>query len=92
MNSLVRLSGQPININSAGFDSLKMLFFLSDAQIDNLLNFRKKHGPFTHPNELLLVTGISRQDLSNIKSFIRIGKYSPVKQSPGNLSQEIMPA
>ncbi len=90
VNSLVRLSGQPININSAGFDSLKMLFFLSDAQIDNLLNFHKKHGPFTHPNELLLVTGISRQDLSNIKSFIRIGKYSPVKQSPGNLSQEII--
>ena len=51
INSLIRLSAQPINLNSAGFDSLKMLFFLSDAQIDNLLDFRKKHGPFTHPNE-----------------------------------------
>ena len=67
INSLIRLSAQPINLNSAGFDSLKMLFFLSDAQIDNLLDFRKKHGPFTHPTELLLVTGISQQDLSNIK-------------------------
>lgn len=42
INSLIRLSAQPINLNSAGFDSLKMLFFLSDAQIDNLLDFRKK--------------------------------------------------
>ena len=90
INSLIRLSAQPINLNSAGFDSLKMLFFLSDAQIDNLLDFRKKHGPFTHPNELLLVTGISQQDLSNIKPFIRIGTYTPEKQSRYYLSQEIL--
>ena len=90
INSLIRLSAQPINLNSAGFDSLKMLFFLSDAQIDNLLDFRKKHGPFTHPNELLFVTGISQQDLSNIKPFIRIGTYTPEKQSRYHLSQEIL--
>ena len=90
INSLIRLSAQPINLNSAGFDSLKMLFFLSDALIDNLLDFRKKHGPFTHPNELLLVTGISQQDLSNIKPFIRIGTYTPEKQSRYHLSQEIL--
>ena len=90
INSLIRLSAQPINLNSAGFDSLKMLFFLSDAQIDNLLDFRKKHGPFTHPNELLLVTGISQQDLSNIKPFIHIGTYTPEKQSRYHLSQEIL--
>ena len=90
INSLIRLSAQPINLNSAGFDSLKMLFFLSDAQIDNLLDFRKKHGPFTHPNELLLATGISQQDLSNIKPFIRIGTYTPEKQSRYHLSQEIL--
>ena len=90
INSLIRLSAQPINLNSAGFDSLKMLFFLSDAQIDNLLDFRKKHGAFTHPNELLLITGISQQDLSNIKPFIRIGTYTPEKQSRYHLSQEIL--
>ena len=90
INSLIRLSAQPINLNSAGFDSLKMLFFLSDAQIDNLLDFRKKHGAFTHPNELLLIIGISQQDLSNIKPFIRIGTYTPEKQSRYHLSQEIL--
>ena len=79
INSLIHLSVQPINLNSAGFDSLKMLFFLSDAQIDNLLDFRKKHGAFTHPNELLLITGISQQDLSNIKPSERTHpKSNPV--------------
>ena len=27
----------PVNVNTAGFDSLKMLFLLSDSQIDQLL-------------------------------------------------------
>lgn len=44
INSLIHLSVQPINLNSAGFDSLKMLFFLSDAQIDNLLISVKNTG------------------------------------------------
>ena len=34
----------PVNVNTAGFDSLKMLFLLSDSQIDQLLEFRKKYG------------------------------------------------
>lgn len=56
--TLQYLATNPLNINSASFDSLKILFFLSDAQIDNILEFRKKHGTFRHPNELLLITGI----------------------------------
>lgn len=90
VNTLVQLASQPININSAGFDSLKMLFFLSDAQIDNLLEFRKKHGKFSHPNELLLVIGISQQDLSNIKPFIRVGTYTCTTITGHHLSQEIL--
>ena len=37
VSSLIHLSTQPINLNSAGFDSLKMLFFLSDAQDRQLI-------------------------------------------------------
>lgn len=75
--TLLNLAAHPININSAPFDSLKMLFFLSDAQIDNLLEFRERQGAFMHPNEMLLVTGIGTRDLENIKPFIRIGSYTP---------------
>ena len=41
----------PVNVNMAGFDSLKMLFLLSDSQIDQLLEFRKKYGNFLHIRE-----------------------------------------
>lgn len=90
INSLVRLAAHPLNINAAGFDSLKLLYFLSDAQIDNLLEFRKIHGPFTHPNELLLVTGIGQRDLSNIKPFIRVGPHVVGTTARYPLSQEII--
>ena len=56
----------PVNVNTAGFDSLKMLFLLSDSQIDQLLEFRKKYGHFLHINELLLVPGIGKKDLENM--------------------------
>ena len=43
VNTLVHLASHPVDINTAGFDSLKLLYFLSDSQIDNLLAFRARH-------------------------------------------------
>lgn len=69
---LEKWQNAPLNLNTATFDSLKMLFFLSDSQIDNLLVFRRKHGVFLHVNELLLVPGIGRRDVENIRSFVTV--------------------
>lgn len=74
VNTLLRLAVNPVDINHAGFDSLKMLFLLSDSQIDQIVNFRKKYGNFVHMNELLWVSGISRKDLDNIRYFITLGE------------------
>ncbi|MEG0795449.1 MAG: helix-hairpin-helix domain-containing protein [Odoribacter sp.] len=70
---LMNLADAPVNVNTAGFDSLKTLFFLSDYQIDQILAFREKNGCFLHPNELLLVYGIGQRDLRNILPFITLG-------------------
>lgn len=72
LNTLLYLSKYPIDLNTAGFDSLKMLFFLSDSQIDELLKFRQKHGEFRDIHELLLVPGFGQRDLENISSFIAL--------------------
>ena len=72
ISTLFYLQQYPLDINTVGFDSLRMLYFLSDSQIDQILNFRKKKGAFKHPNELLLITGIGTKDLVNILPFIRI--------------------
>ena len=76
VNVLLQLQAEPLNINRVGFDSLKMLFFLSDSQIDNILVFRKKYGVFLAIEELLLVNGIGKKDLENIRPFIRLGEIS----------------
>ncbi len=85
MNTLIYLYKCPINLNTAGFDSLKMLFFLSDSQIDELLKFRQRHGEFKDIHELLLVPGFGQRDLDNISSFIVLG-------SSGNLYAESLHA
>lgn len=77
--TLQYLIENPININSANFDTLKMLFFLSDSQIDQLLYFRKIHGSFNHPSELLLVPGIGKRDLNNILPFITLNPLETEK-------------
>lgn len=71
---LQRLRVSPLNLNTADFDSLKLLFFLSDSQIDNILAFRKKYGVFLSPDELLLVPGIGKRDLTNVRQFLYTGK------------------
>ncbi len=74
VNTLLQLSSSPLNVNTADFDSLKMLFLLSDSQIDQMLTFRKKYGNFIHVNELLWVPGISKKDVENIACFITLGE------------------
>lgn len=66
VNTLLYLAQHPLDINTAGFDSLKMLFFLSDSQIDRLLSFRQKHGGFRDVSELLLVLGASGKGIGRI--------------------------
>lgn len=76
VNSLLQLATSPLNLNTAGFDSLKMLLFLSDAQIDQILSFRKKQGNFVHLNELLWIPGVGKKDVENIALFVTLGDVS----------------
>lgn len=42
LQTLLRLAAAPLNVNTVSFDSLKLLFLLSDSQIDQILAFLKK--------------------------------------------------
>ena len=80
INTLLHLAAEPININEAGFDTLKMLFLLSDSQIDQILAFREKHGNFLHLNELLWVPGIGTRDLANVLPFVTLGQSASLQE------------
>ena len=51
---LQKLWMAPLNLNTADFDSLKLLFFLSDSQIDNILAFRKRYGIINKCGHIIL--------------------------------------
>ncbi len=80
---LQKLWMAPLNLNTADFDSLKLLFFLSDSQIDNILAFRKRYGIFLSPEELLLVPGIGKKDVENIRQFLYTEKVQPSQRIKG---------
>lgn len=80
VSNLVFLYTNPLNLNTTTFDSLKLLPFLSDSQIDNILRFRKTYGGFRHPNELLLIPGIGRSTWENIFHFVYIADFSISKR------------
>lgn len=93
--TLLQLQASPIDLNRAGFDTLKMLFFLSDSQIDNILHFRKKYVALAALEELLLVDGFSESDLANIRPFVYVGDTptlmkQPSKNAHAKLSHEII--
>jgi hypothetical protein len=80
--TLLYLAARPLCINTASFEELKRLAFLSDSQIDRVIRHRERLGAFRHVNELLLVYGISRADLHNILPFITIGTNAPPGEPP----------
>lgn len=81
VSTLTELKNAPLSLNTVDFDSLKLLFLLSDSQIDQILTFREKHGNFLHLNELLLVPGIGYQDFRNVRAFVTTGDFSVRERS-----------
>ena len=76
-NILVKLHENPLNLNTAPYDSLKLMGFLSDKQIDNIIDFRKENKFFMHIKELLLVPGLAKDDVDAISYFVFI--YNKIK-------------
>lgn len=55
-----------VNVNTAGFDTLRTLDGISDSQIEALLKDRAKNGAFDYPEDLVSVKGIGEKTLSKI--------------------------
>ena len=61
---------QPLNLNDADSKDLRRLVFLSDVQIKNLLDYRKKYGTFLSIYELRVIDGLGRNTLQKIMPFV----------------------
>ncbi len=61
-----------ININSASFNELKELIFLSDTEIQGILNYRSIYGNLLSPYEVQAIPALSRNKSRLLIAFIYV--------------------
>ncbi len=77
VEDLLQLAENPINLNAARKSELQQLFFLSDFQIESLLNYRDSTGKILSVYELQLVPGFDLVDVERIMPFVVAGDFVP---------------
>ncbi len=63
----------PINLNFATFNDLRQLFFLTDIQINNLINHISKFGRLISIYELQSVEGFDMATIQAMLPYVRVG-------------------
>ena len=76
IEDLVRLTYEPININTANRDDLGKIFFLKDKQIESLLFHRHTNGIFHTIYELQTVEGFNRNLIEMLEPLIYFGEIT----------------
>ncbi|MBN2273707.1 MAG: helix-hairpin-helix domain-containing protein [Bacteroidales bacterium] len=64
----------PLNLNQAGREELERFIFLTEFQVQSLLDYRKDHGPFLSLYELQLVVGFDSITIAYLLPFVRTGE------------------
>lgn len=68
----LQLLSNPLNLNKASEDQLRMLNILTDSQIKNLITHRIENGNLLHVYELQSVKGFDLQTIYNLMPFIKV--------------------
>jgi hypothetical protein len=83
---LISLINNPLDLNSAGVDEFSRLFFLNGLQIENLIAYRRKNGPFITVFELQYIEGFSQDDIRKLLHFVTLSeKPAPYSISPSGI-------
>ena len=64
--------GFPININTASKNTLTALPGIGETKAQAIIDYRTEHGPFTHPEQLMEVSGIGPATYEKLKDLITI--------------------
>jgi len=64
------LSQHPLDINSATKEEFQRLHFLSDLQIDDIIEFKTKTGPIYSLYEMAVIDGFNTELLQKLEPFI----------------------
>ncbi len=70
-----------LDLNETDAQTLGNLTSLSDHKISNLLDYRKRYGPFISPLELQVVPGLSGADIRQVLTVFHVTEKSELKVS-----------
>lgn len=79
---LLELHRNPFEINSATREDFLRLPFMSNAQIDSLLKYRKRYGPFLSMEEVMLSKKIDKQTLDWLCLFCYCKQHLGTAEKP----------
>ena len=71
-DQLMFLHLNPLSLNTATTEELSALFFLSQQQIDDILNYRRRHLGFKSIYELKLISSLDQQTIYNLLPFVNV--------------------
>ena len=66
-------SGGPVNINTAGVSELMRLSGVGESRAKDIIAYRKEHGAFSVPEDIMKVPGIKEAVFEKIKDDITVG-------------------
>lgn len=71
---LHQLAERPINLNRATRESLEQLPFLSEQQVQDIMEYLDRYGPMRSMGELRMISSLDYQQLKLLPYFIFIGE------------------
>ena len=71
------LAEHPIDLNTATQDDLRKLPFLTDAQVDSILSYRRRYQHFTTIYELKTIEALDWFTCRRIAPFVCVNKHGP---------------
>jgi competence protein ComEA len=72
---------RPVNLNSATVTELMQLPRVGAKTAERIIAFRKQHGGFQRPEELMNVKGIGEKSFAKLKPYLALGA-APQPASP----------
>ena len=66
-------AGGPVNINTAGVSELMRLSGVGESRAKDIIAYRKEHGAFSVPEDIMKVPGIKEAVFEKIKDDITVG-------------------
>jgi competence protein ComEA len=69
---MAKAPGHAINLNAASATELMQLPHIGQKTAERIVLFRKEHGLFRRPEELMNVKGIGEKSFAQIKPFLTV--------------------